>query len=127
MCQFAFEKLSESRGQLVYVARISGKLPHGSSGNSLVNEWVQRIEGELPRASGKEVGLVLDLTGLAYEWGDSLASLWLAPMSRNVSCVVVARGSTRTAIEELTKLSLPVDVVGQVREALRVISGAPSE
>jgi hypothetical protein len=102
-----------------YVLEITGTLPPGSRHVSHVVEYLQNLETEWEEIAAAVDHFIIDCSRLVYQFGDALASLWLLPIARGISsCAIIAQGETRTALENLVRMSIPVPVVASIEEAL---------
>jgi len=124
MCTVTFEELSLKEKKKAVIAKFSGSLPQGSASNKIVEMWKKQINQAL-EANIKNKVLILDFTKLRYVYSDSFGTLWIEPLSREVQCILIATASTRKAIEGLTAISLPVEIVGTLEEALKMIPRSP--
>ncbi|MBK7875296.1 MAG: hypothetical protein IPJ77_06035 [Planctomycetes bacterium] len=81
----------------VLVVRIAGVLPAGSAARA-ESQLGLRYLGE--HATADHSGIVLDLTALEYEWGDTIA-VWVVNSPHRLRTKLVATGRTAAAVRAL--------------------------
>ena len=107
----SYERIAETpKGSIVGVV-FRGTYPPGSAGNEFANEMVRFLRSVL--AETNPVAVLLDLTGVDYIWGDSIAGLALplfeggkgiAALPRPGAAIpgaIVAIGRTASALKPL--------------------------
>ncbi|MBL8022253.1 MAG: hypothetical protein JNM27_21435 [Leptospirales bacterium] len=108
----------DRKGNLL-IARVAGIVPSGSEGNQTVaparDQILRAIDGDPSLTS-----LLLDFSRLQYSFGDSVGSLWILPWQRRLAVVILATGATAAALRSLIALSIPVPLVSEEAEAIRL-------
>jgi hypothetical protein len=101
-----------------------GTIPSGSEGNPAMEKLRTLINS---RTGSSDCFLVLDFAECKYVCGDAVGGLWLSPMARGATCVIVASGESRSALERLCSSSIAVPIAGSRREALDLIASIGNE
>ena len=93
----------------IYVAKVSGFLPHGTYANKHVDYCYEQLSADISDEGITK--LVLDFSELEYKYSNALAALWIKPLLFEVvhSCIIVAQMDTRKAVESLMKMG-PCDI-----------------
>jgi hypothetical protein len=99
-----------------------GDYPPGSQGNSTAARMRNYVEQTIHTYQPE--GLIFDLTGLRYQYGDAIAEI-LLPLKQNQGFIpgcIVANGKTKNALSALYKNSLfeiaKCRILSSVQEAI---------
>lgn len=106
----AVEALGDDR---VLCVSFGGLFPPGSEGNSFASAMIETLRSEIARTGAS--GLVLDLTGLAYQFGDAVGGLampLLKPDKTFRPAAIVAQGETAEALRPLLEPRMLMGVAG---------------
>ncbi|MCX7806046.1 MAG: hypothetical protein N3A38_12770 [Planctomycetota bacterium] len=103
MIEMAFEArtIGEKR---VFIVRLRGELPAGTTGNVAIGEMRKRLDRFLSRSESLPDAFIFDFTSLTYYGGDALGSLWLDVIGKGVNVRCVASDQNREAINGLNEM-----------------------
>jgi len=115
---------SHQEGHRFLVVSVTGKLLPGSEGNEEVNQIKTSLLNQLKSLDSSQVGLILDFIDLEYVFGDSVAALWVEPITLGFSTVICTKGETSQNLGKLIQNSLPVTMCESVEDCIRHLKSA---
>lgn len=94
----------------VIAVSFGGILPPGSEGNRFAKAMADFLSAALSATNA--AGVVIDLTGLSYEWGDGIGGLAMPFLGSGRAAAIVATGATAEALRPLTAPPFLLGVAG---------------